>query len=222
MKATKSKDDIRQAKADGKNDTATNNYRNRLLAAFGNKIMKKDGTLPSAIKELVSLTLRTWTKLRYGEDAVQTTRDRTVTVGVQKVLLDEFNIPEITLNREVMQSKFIELSDYVARVKVMASMFANFYSLEQIDKGEEFPKANAKFYSACLMAASARKGGDKAIHQSFQRFCTLTNNQTMPKGKGVSTLFERQVSYRPLCLIIMEIRKLICHCYLMFDLNRQH
>ena len=192
-KRKKTKEEIREDRSAKKECTEEDTYRNRLFRFFGNNIRKKDGGLPSPITKLVEMTLRTWTRLRYGDKVSQECRNRTITVGLDKVLVDTFAIPSPDLDKMSMTERFQDLSDYVAKVKVLASLFANFNNLEAFQAGEPLPEANAKYYSTCLMACSSRKGGERKIHESFTRFCEQTGNTPLPKKTGVSTLFERQV-----------------------------
>lgn len=190
----KTSEELKANRASAKEDTDADSYRNRLLRCFGDSIRLKKGGLPSPIKGLVELTLRTWTALRYGKDVSQETRDRTVTVGVQKVLRTICYVPGThVLTAESIQNKFIELSDYVSRVRVLASLLANFICLVSLDNNTDLPKADAQFFSACLSACRTSKGGNTSVHEAFQRFCTATGNIPLPKKTGVSTMFERQV-----------------------------
>jgi hypothetical protein len=196
MPKRKTSDEIKTNKASAKEDTESNSYRNRLFRVFGDSIRLKSGGLPSPIKGLVELTLRTWTKLRYGKNVSEDIRDRTVTVGIQKVLRTICYVPGTQeLTAESIQSKFIELSDYVSRVRVLASLLANFICLEKLDNGLDLPETDAKFFSACLCVSRSSKGGSVSIHEAFQRFCTATGNIPLSKKIGVSTLFERQVCF---------------------------
>ena len=189
----KKKKEIQDNKAQAKLNTDKDNYRNRLFKWFQNNILKKDGALPSPDKGLVQLVLRTWSKLRYGKDASEKTRDRVVTVGLSKVLHDYIDVPNQALSGDIMTQKFLELSNYVAKVKVLATLLANFICLEQLTANEDLPCADAKFYSACLAACSSRKCGHDSVHEAFNRFCTSTGNTALPRHSGVTTLFERQV-----------------------------
>lgn len=211
-KKKKTADEIKANKARSKEDTSSDNYRNRLFHLFGEKVQKKDGELPSAIKLLVELTLRTWTALRYGKDTSQEIRDRTITVGVQKVIRTNCYLPGAELTAEVIQDKFIELSSYASKVRVLASLLANFICLEHLDQGTDLPDADLKFFSACLSAARSSKGGDQSVHAAFQRFCTATGNTALPKKTGVSTLFEREVCSMTLCFILYCLTHMSTMC----------
>jgi hypothetical protein len=181
-----------------KEDTDTKNFRNRLLSRCESSVRKKDGSLPSSIKGLVQLVLRTWSNIRYGQNESLGIRDRVITVGLKKVLNHDVISKGSMLTGSIMESRFMMLSNYCSKVRVMASLLANFIAMEAFAEGEMI-EIDEKFYSGCLQAS--RSGMCKAqphIKEAFDRFCTSTGMIPETKMAGVSTLFERQV--RPLIL----------------------
>lgn len=184
-------------RASSKEDTGKDNYRNRLFRLFGNRINKKDGTLPSAIKGLVELTVRLWNVLRHGSDVSQEGRPRVITVGVDKVILSGELVPGrkgTPLTGHEIQTRFQDLSNYVAQVKVLASLLANFICLEKLHADSPLPHLNTQFYEGCLTVCRSAKGGSPETRQAFERFCTASGNQALQKESGVNALFNRQVS----------------------------
>lgn len=177
-----------------KEDITVDNYRNRLLNQFGNAIFKIDGTLPSHIKGLCELTLRTWSALQYGKQAAPIIRDRTVTVGLGKVLNKTIISKNNKLTPESMRERFVEISHHVSRVRVIASLFANFLNLQALETNRSLPEADQKFFSGCLNLSRSGKAKNGEMCTAFIQFTSMTGIKAEPSVPGVSTVFERQVS----------------------------
>jgi hypothetical protein len=204
-KEKKTKEQIKSEKADKKNDAESDNFRNRLCRLFPTAVLKKDGGLPSPIKGLVHLALRTWANLRYGQNEALGVRDRTVTVVVQKLLNQDVISTGGALTGDEMAAKFMDLSSYASKVRVMASLLANFIFMEHV--GSSLPEADAKFYSKCLQVCRSGKTKHADVTAAFQRFTAATGMVAEPARQGVSTLFERQVcnTTGPMCRYVTSV-----------------
>jgi hypothetical protein len=212
-KPKKTKEQIKSEKAGKKDDTESDNFRNRLARLFPAAVLKKDGGLPSPIKGLVQLALRTWANLKYGQNEALRVRDRIVTVGVQNVLNRDVTSTGGALTGDELAATFMDLSSYASKVRVMASLLANFIFMEHVDRDEPVPEADAKFYSKCLQVCRSTKTNHAGVTDAYQRFTTATGMVAEPARKGVSTLFERQVcdTTGPMCrdvtCVVMEMKQ---------------
>lgn len=177
MKRKSDKAEVDEAKVveakrrkDAKADVTTDNLRNRLLKQFPQAVLLKDGSLPSQSQNQVELLFRTATVLKHGVQTVRETRDRTVTVGLAKVLLPKLN--------DRLTTKFLAVSNYVAKVQVQASLFANYVCISRYRSELELPKADSDFFTACLGRCRGVRG--TTLQQEFTAFCEATQLTTLP------------------------------------------
>jgi hypothetical protein len=166
------------ARAAKKADTSRDCFRNRLFACFGSLIHTISGALPSADKGLVSLVLRTFVKLKHGEDASLKERTRVVTVGLKTVLHDD------TQTEDVIQ-KLKAVSDYMSECRVNASLLANHMFLTLYSRNEAFPERTKQFFGDCLKACGGSTGGSAAVKAAFVAFSAATGITALPPEPGV-------------------------------------
>lgn len=196
-----------------KEDTTTHSYRNRLFAQCKNAVKLKSGGLPSPIKGLVELSLRVWSNIRYGQNRSLGLRDRVITVGLKKVLNEHVDSKAASLTGEIMEERFILMSNYCSQVRVKASLFANFIHMKAFMENNPIA-ADEKFYSQCLILCRGSKpnGKDPTMVDLFKDFESRTGLHAEPKMQGVSTLFERQVWY-------VYNLKIYCRCFILICIS---
>ena len=144
------KEDIKAARKARKDDTDSDNLRNRLIEKFGaDLISKKDGNLPSEAQGLEALLLRSCAKARFGLGASLETRTTTIPVGARKIFHD---CPDGAYTKTAILDRLQETVAYVAKVRVAASHFANYYYLWLIRTGQQelLPEPNQSFFKTCL------------------------------------------------------------------------
>lgn len=150
---------------------ADTNKRRKTLSSFlqtvqriyPNEICTKEGKIPRKSKG--DFCCQLFSKVRLGIDKSQELRTRTVTSGFTKI-----SIPR---NRPMFQGFIDEAVDHLSKLRILASLFANFLFLSRIENGLELPEANESFYTACLSACSEGSGG-KSLKQEFDTFQDLT------------------------------------------------
>ena len=171
-------DPVIAARATKKANTSCDSFRNRLFLRFGNLIHKKDGSLPSSVKGLVSLVLRTFAKIKHGADASINERSRTVTVGLETVLNDDSQ-------REKVLAKLKSVSDYMSEVRVNASLFANYLLIKLYNSGQPLPERTTGFFEDCLKLCGGSKFKRPDLRPHFDQFTQLTGISPLTPESGV-------------------------------------
>ncbi|KAG5186312.1 hypothetical protein JKP88DRAFT_272602 [Tribonema minus] len=172
-----------------KTDTDVNNLRNRLFKAFGDAIRLKNGELPSAVKLLSSLLLRTFGVLKRGKDEVRPERVSTIPIGLKTVLRDS-PIEGITVDTII--NKFTAVSDHASKVRVNASLLANYIFIRALQEDDQLPVANAAFFKACLSCCRGAVTGCVAVKQRFVEFSAATGITAYQPMPGTTRVFENQ------------------------------
>ncbi|CAM9531290.1 unnamed protein product, partial [Pylaiella littoralis] len=137
-----------------------------LQRLYPNEFCTKEGKDPRKYKGDYCCQL--FSKIRLGMDKSQKLRTRTVTSG--------FTSTVVPTKKALFQGIVDEVVDHLSRVRILASLFANFLILYRIEHGIEIPEVNEKFYTSCLSACSegSRGGGLNGEFNIFQEKTGLT------------------------------------------------
>lgn len=162
-----------------KQTTTSSNLRNRLYWLLNDSICKKDGSLPSSITKVVSLLLRTFAKLKYGDSVNTNERTRVVTVGLRTVLHND------SLSEEVAE-KLTFVSNYISEIRVTAALFANYLILKLHETRCSLPERDKVFYSTCLVLSCGGKPHDSTYTEHFKQFIEQTGITIPPPPEGIS------------------------------------
>jgi hypothetical protein len=180
-----------EARKKAKTELDANNLRNRLFKSFGDAIRRKDGQLPSHVKLLASLMLRTWGVLSRGKDEVRPERIRTIPVGLATVLRDS---PIEGVTALTMAQRFTEVSDHASKVRVNASLLANFIFIRALTLGGGLPNADKAFFTACLSCCRGASTSSRAVVEEFAAFSAATGITAYPPMAGTTRVFENQAT----------------------------
>jgi hypothetical protein len=178
MTKRKQSEQVLAERAAKKADTSSDSFRNRLFARFGRLINTKADTLPSAIKGLASLVLRTFVKLKFGEDKRLNERTRVVTVGLRTVLHDNSQTESIV-------KKLKDASDYMSMCRVNAALLANYIFLKLYRTNSSFPQRDKKFYCDCLTICGGGRSGNEEMRAHFATFSAETGILALQPKPGI-------------------------------------
>jgi hypothetical protein len=144
---------------------ASDNLRNRLIAAFGSdNVKKKDGKLPSEAQQQEQMLITCFERMRGLEDGKGVDiRQRVVTIGLATV------IPR----KDIVQG-LLQLSDFVSAVRVRASLFANYLHMKMPEEGARPPEPTCNFFKQCLNLFRSAGGADAVLRGHYATFIRKT------------------------------------------------
>lgn len=180
MVKRKQSETVLAARAAKKADISTDSFRNRLFSLFGRLIHTVAGALPSPEKGLVALVLKTFVKLKHGEEKVYKERTRVVTVGLRTVLHEDSQ-------RDAVIQRLTAVSNYMSQCRVNASLLANYILLKLYSQREPFPVRDKEFFCDCLsVCGGSASGGSDSIRAHFKTFCAETGITPVQAEPGVT------------------------------------
>jgi hypothetical protein len=161
-KAKRTREETATARLDKKSDVSSDNLRNRLIRRFGAEYVKKvNGELPSEILQQEQMVVTCFERLRGLKDG-HGVKDRTrvVTIGLSTVV-----------TRPDIVDGLRRLSDFVSKVRVAASLFANYVNMKMLEQGERPPEPVPDFFKQCL---NLFRGSGKASELLQGHFAVFT------------------------------------------------
>ncbi|KAG5187392.1 hypothetical protein JKP88DRAFT_307649 [Tribonema minus] len=185
------KEKAAEARKKAKTELDGDCLRNRLFRAFGDAIRLQNGGLPSPVKLLASLMLRTFGVLKWGKDEDRPERISTIPIGLRTVLRDS-PIEGITV--DAMVEKFTAVSDHASKVRVNASLLANWIFIRALDEDDTLPKTDEAFFKACLSCCRGAATACLAVKQKFDEFSFATGIVAYPSMAGTTRVFENQAT----------------------------
>jgi hypothetical protein len=184
-----SNDKTSEARKRAKTELHQDNLRNRLFKVFGDAIRLKNGELPSQVKLLASLLLRTFGVLKWGGGAKRAERISTIPVGLKSVIRDS---PIEGITAEFMMNKFKAVSDHASKVRVNASLLANYIFIKALNKEDRLPEADSAFFKTCLSCCRGATTSNTVVKGIFQEFSAVTGITAIPTMSGTTRVFENQ------------------------------
>ena len=154
----------------------------QLQQEFGEAILKKDDKQPDLNRKVPALLFRTFSVLKQGKDTHRSTKQSCVVLSLQKFLRSR------SVNHLITREEFIDqikvASDYVSRVRVAASLFANWIFIKKLAAGEPLPDASTAFFTACLqrLVAGSVPSAQAAVNVTalMQEFSAATGIEPIP------------------------------------------
>ncbi|CAM9207965.1 unnamed protein product [Pylaiella littoralis] len=160
-----------------------------LQRIYPEECLTKSGTLPRKFKGDYCCQL--FSKVRLGMKESQLLRTRTVTTGFASVVRKD--------KRGDFQDYVDAVVDHLSRVRVLASLFANFVFLSRLnDPDPALQEPDEIFYRACLSACcDGPQGGE--MNAEFDRFSSLTGlvrlHTPIKPGKRTKIATSQQITY---------------------------
>ncbi|KAG5192221.1 hypothetical protein JKP88DRAFT_251040 [Tribonema minus] len=156
----------------------------RLINRFGQAAVNTaQGHEPSHTRQLHETLLRTFERRRriLGADQGVKLRHKTVSCSLAKVL---HRHPSLEIARTLQDA-----TDYVGKVRHLASLLANYICTWKLDLGQPFPDATQRFFMECLTCYvqgagagytnGAGPGAAQLPPSTLQRFQDLRNNSNL-------------------------------------------
>ena len=164
----RTREETANVRLEKKNDRSVDNLRNRLIDRFGLDYVKKvDGSLPSESLYQEQMMITCFERLRGLEDGKGVDiRERVVTCGLKTVIHEHL--------REDIVNTLMILSDFVSKVRVSASLLANYVNMKCMEEGVPLPVASAVFFKHCLNCFSGSGGASDLVNRHFNEFVTRT------------------------------------------------
>ena len=148
---------------------------------YPNEFKTKSETIPRKYKGEYCCQL--FSRIRLGIDKSQTLRTRTVTSGFTSIVKPQ--------KLEMFQDMIDKSVDHLSRLRVLASLFANFIILNRIKENIEIPEPDKDFYTKCLSACSAGSE-ENYLTREFKIFgLTKLPNPVTNTGKPISVSQQR-------------------------------
>jgi hypothetical protein len=158
-----------------KEDTTVDNCRNRLIQRFGERVVQKlskDGDvqgLYSESQDQEELFLRAFDRVR-GHHFEP--RHRVVSIGLRTALKD-------TSFKQDIVVKLNELVEYFSKLRVYASLFANFVAITCLSTAAPLPVVDDKFFRNCF-GVFFRPDPANPLSPYMARFTQHTGISTLP------------------------------------------
>ena len=172
-----------------KDDTSVDNYRNRLIHAFGERVVQKldkDGAvagLYSESQDQEELFLRAFDRLR-NQHFIP--RHRVVSIGLRTVLKD------IPLQNDIL-CKMNELVEYFSKLRVYASLFSNFVVTSCLNSATPLPEIGTMFFRDCF-GAFCYPTKQNPLSAYMARFTNLTGIQAFPSTGPINEIKNDQAA----------------------------
>jgi hypothetical protein len=148
----------------------------QLQAEFGDALLKKDNKEPDINRKVPALLCRTFSVLKQGDKAHRATKETCVILSLQK-FLRRASVKQLITRDEFIDSVKLA-SDYITKLRVAASLFANWIFIKKLEAGDPLPDPSTAFYTACLQRLVAGSvPSDKAtvdVTTLFQEFSAVT------------------------------------------------
>ncbi|KAG5184129.1 hypothetical protein JKP88DRAFT_244994 [Tribonema minus] len=93
-----------------------------------------------------------------------------------------------------MVEKFTAVSDHASKVRVNASLLANWIFIRALDEDDTLPKADEAFFKACLSCCRGAATACLAVKQKFDEFSFATGIVAYPYMAGTTRVFENQAT----------------------------
>ncbi|KAG5188946.1 hypothetical protein JKP88DRAFT_287031 [Tribonema minus] len=167
--------DVADKRKKKKEDTSVSNYRNRLIHAFGERVVQKldkDGVvqgLYSESQDQEELFLRAFDRMRNKHFVP---RHRVVSIGLRTVLKDT------ALKYDIL-CKMNELVEYFSKVRVYASLFSNFVVISCLDSTTPLPQIDSAFSRDCF-GVFCYPTRQNPLSEYMERFTSLTGLPAFP------------------------------------------
>ncbi|KAG5178231.1 hypothetical protein JKP88DRAFT_248313 [Tribonema minus] len=133
--------------------------------------------------------LRTFGVLKWGKGEDRPQRISTTPIGLRTVLRDS-PIEGITV--DAMVEKFTAVSDHASKVRVNASLLANYIFIRSLHDDDTLPLADQAFFTACLSCCRSADTRCTTVKQRFAEFSAATGIVAYPSMPGTTRVFENQ------------------------------
>jgi len=162
--------------------TSDEDFLKQICTQFPVSTLKKDGSRPVLHKNIPAFLCRTFSILKEGGTKHRAVRQSCVTLGLDK-FLRRSSIKNLLTQGE-MADQIRAASNYISRLRVPASLLANWICIRRLAAGEKLPDAsNETFFTACLQILTGAKPSTRAtvnVEEEFDQFRAATGIDVIP------------------------------------------